>query len=69
MFIRLATPGLDAGSKRTQFSVSLSVMARLNFRWMSSGFSIKKTHPSGMDLLILLSGAVRPMTRAPALGM
>ena len=69
MLMRLLTPGFSFRSKRTQFSVSLSVTARLNLRMMSSGFSIRNTQPSGMDLLILLSGAFRLMTRAPSLGI
>lgn len=59
---------LFAGSKCTQFSVSESVMARLNLRAISSGFSIRKTQPLGSDLLILEVGFPRPITRAPALG-
>ena len=69
MLIRLDTPGLFSRSKRTQRSVSLSVMARLNLRRMSSGLSIRNTQPSGMDLLILVSGWFRLITRAPILGM
>ena len=69
MLIRLDTPGLFSRSNRTQRSVSLSVMARLNLRRMSSGLSIRNTQPSGMDLLILVSGWFRLITRAPILGM
>ena len=69
MLIRLDTPGLFSRSKRTQRSVSLSVIARLNLRRMSSGLSIRNTQPSGMDLLILVSGWFRLITRAPILGM
>ena len=60
-------PGLCSGSKRTW--VSLSVTARLNFFWMTSGVSMRKTQPSGSDLLILLEGSPRLITRAPILGM
>ncbi len=67
--MRLDTPGFSLGSKRTHRSVSESVTARLNFRAMSSGFSRRKTHPSGMDLDIFTSGWLRLITRAPALGI
>ena len=67
--MRFETPGLFSGSKRTQFSVSESVMARLNLRAISSGFSMRKTQPLGSDLLIFEVGFPRPMTRAPALGI
>ena len=70
MVIRLATPGLFSRSKRTQFSVSESVMARLNWRMMVSGVSISRMRPvsSFSDLDILAAGLVRLMIRAPTLG-
>ena len=49
-----------AAAEAAQFSRSESVTARLNFRRMSSGESIRKTQPSGTDLLILSPGVDRP---------
>ena len=66
---RLATPGLSAGSYTT--SEPESVTARLNFLTITSGGSSTSTVPWGesADFDILLVGAWRSMTRAPAAGM
>ena len=66
--MRLLTPGFASGSKRTQ--ASLSVTALLNFLRMVFSSSRMEMVAFGFvsDLLILLVGSCRLMTRAPAFG-